>query len=154
MSASDTYTLTPPKGVQIGDDAISSFKDFARARNMSQQAAQELLEFGAAKLMDSADAPRKQLAATYDAWKNEITTDPEIGGHQLDSNMVLAARALDAFGGEGLRRALDETGAGNNPAVVKAFVRMGKLLAEPGYATGQPAPQPKSMAALLYPTLK
>ena len=61
-------------------------------------------------------------------------------------------RAIDRLGVPGLKEALDFTGAGNNPAIVKAFARMGRLLSEDRFAPGHsPAPAAqRSPAEIIY----
>ncbi len=39
---------------------------------------------------------------------------------------------------QALKDALNTTGAGNNPEIVRVFVKMGRMLAEPGRVTGGP----------------
>ena len=53
-----------------------------------------------------------------------------------DRHLDLANRAVRRFGGPELAKALGQSGLGRNPAVVRAFARVGALLAEDG---GTPA---------------
>jgi hypothetical protein len=46
------------------------------------------------------------------------------------------------------------TGAGNNPAMVKFFVRMGNLLKEPGSLTGGPVNKGKDFLNAMYPKME
>ena len=54
--------------------------------------------------------------------------------------MASAARAIDRLGVPGLREALDLTGAGNHPAIVKAFVRLGQMVSEDRFLPPRAAP--------------
>jgi len=62
----------------------------------------------------------------------------------FDRHLDLANRAVRQFGGPELARALGQSGLGRNPAVVRAFARIGAMLAEdsglphdrPGAASG------------------
>src|SRR6185503_5483162 len=85
-------------------------------------------------------------------WVSEIKADPEIGGVRLEASMASAARAIDRLGVPGLKEALNLTGAGNNPAVVKAFVRLGQMVSEDRFTPGNDAPPaaPRSAAQVLY----
>lgn len=49
-------------------------------------------------------------------------------GATFDVNLALARRAVDELGGEALRAALEETGVGDHPALVRAFARTGQRL--------------------------
>src|SRR5438874_351476 len=63
-----------------------------------------------------------------------------------------AARAIDRLDVPGLREALSFTGAGNHPAVVKAFVRLGQMIQEDRFRPGRDlAPAtPRSPAEVIY----
>ncbi|HYD04116.1 MAG TPA: hypothetical protein VEC60_00235, partial [Reyranella sp.] len=51
----------------------------------------------------------------------------------------------------GLREALSFTGAGNHPAVVKAFVRLGEMISEDRFQPSRPVPPvPRSPADVIY----
>lgn len=73
-------------------------------------------------------------------WQAEIKADPEFGGDKLKKSLGFAAAAIDKLGGNDLRKALNQTNAGNNPAVVRAMIRMGQMMADPSsLSTGKPA---------------
>jgi len=59
---------------------------------------------------------------------------------------------IDRLGVPGLKEALNLTGAGNNPAIVKAFVRLGQMVSEDRFQPGNGAPPaaPKSPAEVIY----
>ena len=85
-------------------------------------------------------------------WVSEIKADPEIGGDKLQASIASAARAIDRLAVPGLREALDLTGAGNNPAIVKAFARIGQMIAEDRFQPGNGAPPAarRSPAEVIY----
>jgi hypothetical protein len=59
------------------------------------------------------------------------------------SVLAQAAKAIERFGGDGLREALNVTRAGNHPAVVRAFIQIGKALGDAeGLSTGKPVVGP------------
>jgi len=51
-------------------------------------------------------------------------------GQAYQQNITHAQEAVKRFGGESLIRALDETGLGNNPELVKTFAKIGRMIAE------------------------
>jgi len=74
-------------------------------------------------------------AAQKRAWAEEFAADPEIGGGRARESEHLAARGLDALGfteGHPFRAALADSGFGNHPDMIRAFRRLGELLAEDG----------------------
>lgn len=107
-------------------------------------------------------------------WQKEIKGDPAIGGDKLAATVQAVSRAFDhvctgytrADGTEvpakqeiaELKAALDLTGAGNNPAIVRAMHRFAVRLMEPGadgrsgVVTGSAVPNQPSIAARMYPS--
>lgn len=60
----------------------------------------------------------------------------------------------DAKEATALKEALNMTGAGNNPAIVKMFVKMGNLLKEPGSLSGNPVKDTGAkLLENMYPTM-
>ncbi len=152
----DYSAITLPEGVTEGA-VYDAFKEAAGKSGLAPEAAQALVDAVGPKLAEQVkaqlEAPYKAWTETQTAWVEEIKADPVIGGAKLDENLAMAATALDAFGGQKLREALDFTGAGNNPEVVKAFIQMGKMLTEGKFIPGSPPPQAKSAAKTLYPDM-
>jgi hypothetical protein len=60
---------------------------------------------------------------------------------------------MDRLNLPGLKDALNLTGAGNNPVIVKALVRLGKMVSEDKTLNGQPAQTSakRSPADVIYP---
>ena len=84
-------------------------------------------------------------------WAGEVKADPDIGGPRLSASVAAASRAIEWARVPGLKEALDFTGAGNNPAIVKAFGRFGQALAEDRFAAGNgAAPDQRSIAERLH----
>ncbi len=100
-----------------------------------------------------------------DKWRAQAKADPEIGGTKFeqsirDANNVFMPGAGNPFvstaeQADALRKALNTTGAGNNPEVVRLFVKMGRILAEPGGLTGKPTAVDRQGDILekMYPTM-
>lgn len=57
-------------------------------------------------------------------------------GAEYDNKLGLAQQVVQSFGGEDLIAALEASGAGNNPAVIKAFSAIGASLASEGIIDG------------------
>jgi hypothetical protein len=70
----------------------------------------------------------------------------------LPENLAAAKMALDTFGTPELRTLLIETGLGDHPEMIRAFVRAGKAISEDTLAMGgkKPAGAGKSTAEILY----
>lgn len=153
--APETYAdFSLPEGMAINDAARDQFTVLAKDLNLTQDGAQKLVDLYVAQAAEAAQAPYKLWTETQAHWVKEVEADPEIGGANLAASLATAARALDQFGGQDLRDALNFTGAGNNPVIVKAFVRIGTALSEDRFIPGAPPKSgPKSAAAVLYPNM-
>ena len=103
---------------------------------------------GARRLLDLYGTANQRL---HDGWRTQTANDREIGGYNLDRSVATAGKAIDKFGGPELRKALDATGAGNHPEIVRFFTRVGKALSEDGLVRPSHGRVAKSYAETFYP---
>ncbi len=153
-----------PEGTTLDEQTGTEFKVIAKELDLTQEQAQKLLDFGGDKLRAQIEAPYKLWAETQAKWQAEVKADPEIGGTKYEQSIKDAAQVFapgesnpfvksDAEA-KALREALNMTGAGNNPAIVKLFVKMGAMLKEPGSLTGGPVKDSQStLLSKMYPTM-
>jgi hypothetical protein len=155
--------FTKPDGLEFDETALADYKAFAKEQDLTQEQAQKLLEFGGERIKAMTEAPYKAWSELQAKWTAEVKADPEVGGTNYDKS-IAAAAAVFVPGeanpfvktqeeAEGLKKAFDVTGAGNNPALVKFFVRLGGLLKEPGSLTGKPTVSGKRLEDKMYPTM-
>ena len=154
-----------PEGTTLDEATATEFKAMAKELDLTQEQAQKLLDFGGGKLRALAEGPYKAWSEMQTKWQAEVKADPEIGGTKLeqsvkDASLVFVPGESNPFVGseaeaKSLKEALNATGAGNNPAIVKMFVRMGRMLAEPGSLTGKPpnANTVEAKLSTMYPTM-
>ncbi len=156
--------FTKPEGLEFDETALAEYKSFAKEQDLTQEQAQKLLEFGGARIKTMTEAPYKLWAETQAKWQAEVKADPDIGGTKFEQSIKDAAQVFvpgesnpfvkSEAEAKGLRDALNMTGAGNNPAMVRFFARIGKLLAEPGTLTGGPVKDSQdTLLAKMYPTM-
>ena len=119
--------------------ALKAATDLFGESGLSQEQAQKFIDLATSREQQAASAGLKAFVDLQTKWVSEIKADPEVGGTRLEASMASAARAIDRLGVPGLREALDLTGAGNNPAIVKAFVRLGQMVSEDRFAPGRDA---------------
>jgi hypothetical protein len=144
--------FTLPEGIEIDPQAMTEAKQLFAVDGLSQERAQNYLDLYTNKLKEAAEAPYQLWAETQRDWQQQIKTDREIGGAKLAGNLAVAAKAVDRFGGDSLRQALNVSGAGNHPDVVRAFVRIGKAISEDALVLGRGVAQEnRSRADRLYP---
>lgn len=141
-----------PEGASVDDDSLKAASALFADSGLSQEQAQKFIDLAVSREQVAA---RKGVQAFVDLqtkWVSEIKADPDIGGDKFQATIASAARAIDRLAIPGLREALDLTGAGNNPAVVKAFARIGQMISEDRFRPGNGAPSAtaKSPAEVIY----
>jgi len=141
--------------VPTGDPTFAEFADITKKNGLSQEAAQEYVDLYAKTVKSAADKPYQMWRDTQKGWQDEVMADPELGGKNFDNVRRTIGSVLNEYGDPKVRQALDFTGAGNNPAIIRTFYRMAKALAEPGPVGAQPPTRlmPDSPGAALYPHL-
>src|SRR5260370_460126 len=107
---------------------------------LRQAQAQKFSDLAVSREQAAAPTGVQAFVELQNKWVSEVKADPDIGGDKLVASLATAARAIDRLGVPGLKEALDLTGAGNHPAVVKAFVRLGQMVSEDRFAPGNHAP--------------
>jgi hypothetical protein len=145
----EKYEFAPPEGLTVDPEALGGFEAAAREAGLSQDAFGKLATFGtqliASKVAAAVEAalPAHLRPAAQTEWQDSVRNDPEFGGDKLAPSLAQAAKAIERFGGDGLREALNVTRAGNHPAVVRAFIQIGKALGDAeGLSTGKPVVGP------------
>lgn len=128
--------FTAPEGTELGETVMAEFKAAAKELNLSQDAAQAMLD----KVMPSMRSSYEtQIETAKTTWAEASTADSEFGGEQLNQNVATAKRALDTYGSDNLRGLLNETGLGNHPEVIRMLWKVGQTLNEDGVVPGVPA---------------
>ena len=141
-----------PDGVSVEPDALEQAHALFAESGLPQKQAQRFVDLALAREKAAAERGVKAFHDLQARWVAEIKADPEIGGERLGAAVVAASRVLERLAIPGLREALNVTGAGNHPAIVKAFVRIGRLLAEDRFSPGRdgPAQAHRSPADVIY----
>ena len=148
-SAPEKYELTPAEGAVYDPAVIEAYTDVARELNLSNESAQKLLD-KVAPVMVARQA--EQIAAIQEGWRAETTADKEVGGANLEVNLGVAKKALEAFGTPELSTLLKESGLGNHPEVIRLLYRAGTKISQDGFVGGSSSTAgTEGIAAKLYP---
>lgn len=135
----EAYDLTAPEGMTIDpallEEATPIFKEAGLTNDQANAilpAAKSLMEKTQnATVQSMIDAGNQQRKA----WLDEAKADAEIGGNKWDASLDSAGRGLDALGhpeGSPFRQALNETGFGNHPEMIRIFAKIGSMVGEDG----------------------
>lgn len=170
QKAPEKYEFKAPEGWdkqgweldgEILDRAVPIFKDL----NLTQDQAQKLVSFYALESQKQFESSGNLVDEMREGWRKEIKADPQIG-HKLDSEVKpTVGKALEMLGpklANEFRQAMDLTGVGDNPAFIRVFYELAKMVTEGGhvaargvsrFGTVQPNARPETAAKALYPNL-
>ena len=146
--APEKYEFKAADGTTFDDAVIGAFESVARDLNLTQGAAQQVLDKMGPVL---AARQAEQIEAVRSAWADSARADKEYGGDKLPENLAVAKKALEQFGSPELKTLLHESGLGNNPEVIRFMVRAGKAISEDKIISGKAAPVDAGDARTLYP---
>lgn len=138
-AAVDAAKFTLPEGFTADETVMKSFTDILSNDKLDPQArGQELLNLYASQMKSVADGNTKAWSDMQDQWVKEVKTEY---GDKLEPTRQAISKAIDTFGekdAKAIREALDMTGAGNNPHIIKAFAKLAEVLTEGGHIKGDP----------------
>lgn len=154
QGAPETYEFKAPEGKDFDPDVIGVYSEVAKELNLSQEAAQKILDKMGPKV---AERQMAQIEELRNGWAESARADKEFGGDKLNENLSMARKSLDQFGTPELRALLNESGLGNHPEVIRFMYRAGKAISEDRFVGGSQGGKPKAasnadLASSLYPS--
>lgn len=161
------YEFKMPEGVELdaklADALMPEFKDLGLTQAQAQKLVDRYAEARKAEAEAYVATPEGAASAaayqyfkengTPETWVEAAKKDPDIGGVKWDASVADAQRAIRAFGGEDLRQFLNATGAGNHPALIRAFAKAGANISEdvPANGGGGGNGKPVEAAHIMFP---
>jgi hypothetical protein len=145
-----------PEGVEVIPETVTSFLEIMNDQTLSRaDLAQKLVDL---QLSESGKANEAAMTAaqslwteTQDQWRAEAKALPELGGANLDKTLSAIKKGLDTIGADkAFFDAMDLTGAGNHPAVIRVLYAATKHLQEGAPIGGTPPKGPISKADVLF----
>ena len=115
---------------ELDPEVLTAFGEVAKDLNLSQDAAQKVLD-KVAPVIQARQA--QEVEQVRIEWANEAKADQEFGGESLTANLEIAKTSLNAFGTDALKSLLQESGLGNHPEVIRFMYRAGKAISEDSY---------------------
>jgi len=163
-----------PEGVEMTDEQFAEVSEFSKSLNLTQEQAQQAVNYHnevVGRVVGEVKAQSEQERADMQAeWVNQVKVDKEIGGAAMNENLSVALKSLNAFSDNAvdatgkpvldkaglpvtkIAQALQESGFGDHPEMVRVFYRVGKLISEDSYLSGKaPTGAPKTQAETMYP---
>lgn len=153
----EKYELKPKKDSPLLKADLEEIESAAKAKGLSQEDAQKMVESKEADHEKFFSRQREMAIQEQSQWRKIAETDKEISGSDgkaFKENVELAHRALNRFADDSFKRVLSETGLGNNPHLIRTFLRIGKGMADDkAILDGKTVlPKKQSTAEKLYPT--
>lgn len=148
--APEKYEFKPAEGQELDTAALEQFEPIARELNLSNEQAQKMVDLYGTKILPMVQQQQAEAwQKTTEQWAADVKADKEIGGDKLTASLSKAQQALETFGTPELKEYLNETGLGNHPELVKAFVKIGKAMSEDNMVSAANTGQ-RSAAEVLY----
>ena len=142
-----------PDGMQVDKDALADFLPLAQEEKLSQEQAQKYIDVFAKGAERAAKEQANAWAGLKKTWVAEAKADKEIGGDRFDESARLGNLAVKKLGTPELGRALETTGLGDHPEMIRFFARVGKIVTDDNFNFGSVSgEQPKSRAEIMFPT--
>ncbi len=126
--AYDAFTL--PEDMALDDTIMGEFSQLAKDANLPQDKAQSLVELGAKMAKGFESSTQKTLDSLKTQFATDLANDTDLGGEQLDANMAIAQRAVNAYGSPELKSMLEKSGLGSHPELVRFFHAVGQTVSE------------------------
>lgn len=139
--APEKYELSVPEGMELDEQALEKFEPLFREANMTNEQASK---FAAAygehvngmverAQTETVQSLQDQWIQQNKTWQGELLKDKEFGGANAKENFNIAKSVIDRFGGTKeeiaeIRKAMNQTGAGNHPEVMRLLFRVGKAM--------------------------
>lgn len=133
----EAYDLKPPEGYAFNEGALAKFQERARARGLTQEQAQEDMDYLVGELQGLEQTRASAWQKQQETWLSDIKADKELGGKNFDQTVSRSrafTKVLDPTGK--FREVLDAVGLANHPVLVRGFARLGALMEDDTVDTG------------------
>lgn len=169
----DAYTeFKAPEGYKLDSKLIEEVTPIFKELGLTQDQAQKLVTLQAQQMIAAAKGPQTTYETMRNGWRAEVSADADIKAYTLDGKTGLdavkidigrAMATLDPKLATDFKAAMDLTGAGDNPAFIKAIWRLSQGISEgkpvsgrnpsPHGQTDPTKPARPSAAQALFPSL-
>lgn len=137
----EKYDLKIPKDSLLEKDQVEEIETFAKQQGFSNDQAQELLNREEKLLSGYKETLHQEFEEKTSQWLEDIKSDKQLGGDNYKKNIATATRVVDRFATDDFKKALNESGFGNHPELVRTFVKIGNAMSEDSF---EPNAQPRN----------
>ena len=132
--------FTLPEGVQVDSAVLDEFKALGQKNNISQEAAQELVNLQTKFALAQQEKMINDFKATVEGWQQETVT--ALGATSKES-LAVAAKGYREYASPELQKTLAEFGLNNKKEVVEHFIKLGNMVKDAKFVPGQENPTPE-----------
>lgn len=158
--APETYAdFTAPEGYVIDEAALAKATPLFKELGLSQDQAQKLVDFYGEASREAAEEPFKQYESVRNGWRDEVIKDSTLGNGkdglkpEVQARITKAIDSLPTDVASAFREAMTITGAGDNPAFIRAFNLLAEQVTEGSLVSGRgPSPHGQSASGQGRPT--
>lgn len=146
----ERYDFKAPDNYTLDAKLIDAVTPIFKEAGLSQETAQKLFDFHTNAMIEAAKAPATAVETMRNDWRTKTLADTEIskavngdktGIEAVKLDIGRALTHLPAAEATALKAAMDLTGAGDHPAIVKGWWKMAQLITEGKHVNGgNPSP--------------
>jgi len=123
-----TYALTLPDGSVLEASAVERFTAFAKDGKLAPETAQKALELAHQETAAYKTRQETEYKAKVTGWESEVKADKDLGGVNHPRTLARVKAVMDKYGNPQLLEALQTTGFGNYPALVRFVEQIGAAM--------------------------
>lgn len=128
-----------PEGIKLDGEALTAATALFKESELSQEAAQKMVDFHVAQLKAAADAAAKAYSEMREKWQAGAKADPAIGPkmEQVKQNVgkLYAAIGDQKLVGE-FKELMNLSGVGDNAAFIKVLNKLSEFVIEGKHVSG------------------
>jgi hypothetical protein len=130
----EDYTFNIPEAAKayVSAEDLKAFQGLAKSFNLTSTAAQKLVEFESNRALAARKAYEDYVAAKK---KESIEGLRAEYGDKTESLLAAALQTVEALGGKELRDEMENSAIGNNPLLIRAFIKASEHYTERGPGT-------------------
>lgn len=137
-----------PEGFASDEKATAAFSEWAKKAGLTQENAQAAVDMYASLLKEQATAMQTEFTTMRQEWYDESM---KMLGKDPKAEIAFVMKARDGFFDKDAVDILRDSGLDNHPAIVRAFVKIGRAIADDTVVDGGKGGGEKSAAEVLYP---
>jgi len=131
-----TFTISEEAKPYVNAEDLKSFQALAKSFNLTTAAAQKLVEFESNRALAARKAYEDYVAAKRKEAMEGLRAEYK---DKTEAVIAAALATVEALGGKALRDEMEKSAIGNNPLLIRAFIKASEHYTERGPGTNPAA---------------